>query len=111
MLHFDDLNFIANANGDLKLGGPMTPHVADASTAANNTILDIEADTIARRINSYLGLNPPHEEIEATFYALVNIFSQLTVEGSERTEEHSREVAIGFPFRLKNAGQAYSRKL
>lgn len=42
--------------------------------AADDPSLNAKANVIACRINSYLGLNLPHEEIEATIYALVNIF-------------------------------------
>lgn len=44
-------------------------------------------------------------------YGLVNIFSQLTAEGLEQVEERSHVAMIGFPVRLKNAGQAYLRIL
>lgn len=94
VLRFGSLSFIANVNDDLKLGDPTTPHIISVDIAVGDTSLDVDADTIAHCINSYLGPNPPREEIETMLYVLVNIFFQLTVGGSEPMEEHGREARL-----------------
>lgn len=88
----------------------MARRIIDVNAIADDTFLDTEKLVITHRINSYLRSNPPLEDINATHYALVNIFSQLMMEALEQTGERSRKATISFPFGLKNADQAYLRK-
>lgn len=83
MLRFGNLNFVANANINLELGDPMARRIIDVNAIADDTFLNTEKLVITHRINSYLRSNPPLEDINATHYVLVNIFSQLMMEALE----------------------------
>jgi hypothetical protein len=84
VLHFEDLDFVADHMGQLRLseGDAAPPHIPMLDlgpTRAGPMITD--SDALACRIDDYLRANPELELSRRVFYVLANAFAQLSGSG------------------------------